>query len=109
MKEKAWKIVNDDPEYASLVPNNIFWRRLEDPEYIEILNPDYRIPGTTISGYTRSSWLPLMSATAKNTLFNTIYPLILSGYDEAKNNHLYPIHEATISASKGSLSNDQIP
>lgn len=109
MKENAAKILNDDPKYATLVPNYLFWKRAADPEYIEILNPDYRLPGTAIAGYTRASWLSLMSATAKNNLLNTIYPRILSGYDETKNNHLYPIHEGTISASNSSLSNDQVP
>lgn len=109
MKEEVSKIVNNDPKYAQ-VPDYIFWKRSEaNTEIIEILNPDYRLPSTAIPGYTRSNWLPRMSESQKNTLFNNIYPLILHGYDEAKNNHLYPIHMAIISSSKGSLVNDQIP
>jgi hypothetical protein len=109
IKEEWTKIVNDDPKYADLVPNYIFWRRLDDPEYIEILNQDYRLPGTAIEGYIRANWLPLMSASAKTSLFETRFPNVALGYDETKNNHLMPIHAAVIAASAGSLSNDQIP
>ncbi len=109
MKEEARKIVYDDPEYQHLVPNYVFWKRAADPEYLDVLNPDYRLPGTAIEGYTRAAWLPLMTEANKNTLLNSVYARILSGYDESKNNHLYPIHASVISASRGSLNNNQLP
>ena len=111
MKEEWVKIINDDPKYQSLVPDYIYWKRSEEnPEYIEILNPDYRLPaGTSVEGYTRSSWLPLISQTYKDRIENEICPYIASGYDPAKNNHLLHIHGAVISESNGKLSNDQIP
>lgn len=109
MKEEARKIVYDDPKYQYRVPDYIFWKRAVEPEYIEVLNPDYRLPGTAIEGYTRATWLPLMTDAAKNTLLAAVYARILAGYDESKNNHLYPIHASVISASRGSLSNDQMP
>ena len=112
MKEEWVKIVNDDPKYQSLVPNYIYWKRSNDnSEYIEILNPDYRIlpSGASVEGYTRASWLPLLSTTSKDKLKNQVLPLISRGYDPAKNNHLLYIHATVISESKGVLSNDQIP
>jgi len=109
-KEEWMKIVNDDPKYQSKVPNYLYWKRSdENPEYIEILNPDYRLPNTTITGYTKASWLPLMSTAAKDKIQNTILPFNWRGYDPAKNNYLMPIHASVISDSNGVLSNDQIP
>jgi hypothetical protein len=110
MKEEWIKIVNDDPKYAQLVPDYVFWKRSEkNDEFIEILNPDYRMSETSVAGYTRAAWLSKMSATAKSTLFDQKISLIANGYNEAKNNHLAPIHVGIISTSNGTLSNDQIP
>ena len=110
MKEEWWKIVNNDPKYQSIVPDYLYWKRsTENPEYIEILNPDSRLSNTTITGYTKASWLPLMSTASKDRLQNTIFPYIARGYNPAKNNHLVHIHATVISDSNGVLSNDQIP
>lgn len=108
MKEECLKIINDDPEYASLVPDYIFWKYKDDNETLDILNPDYRLPGDDIDGYTRSNWLPKMSASNK-TNFAISLDLVAHGYDETKNNHLFPIAADIIVASNGVLSNDQIP
>jgi hypothetical protein len=110
MKEEWWKIVNDDSKYQSSVPDYLYWKRSsENPEYIEVLNPDYRLPNTTIAGYTKASWLPLLATTYKDRLKNEIFPFIVRGYDPAKNNHLVHIHATVIADSNGVLSNDQIP
>lgn len=108
LKEEYAKIINNDPEY-DYVPDYIFWKRNDDGETIEILNPDYDLPNTTIEGYTKTAWIPKMSASAKNTTLNTYVPLIANGYDESLNNHLHPISSIIISNSNGSLSNDQMP
>lgn len=109
MKEEWVKIVDDDPKYAQIVPDYVFWKRSEqNDEYIEILNPDYRISATSVAGYTRNPWLSKMSAAGKTTL-NQKISLIANGYNEAKNNHLAPIHVGILSTSNGTLSNDQIP
>lgn len=107
MKEECQKIVNNDPAYAG-VPDYIFWKMNDDGETINILNSDYRLPDTAISGYTRSSWWPVMSSSAKTT-FNQVMDRCAHGYDAAKNNHLYPISAQIITASNGVLSNDQMP
>lgn len=108
MKEESLKIINDDPKYVDVVPNYIFWKTASDGETIEILNPDYRLPGTAIPGYTRGNWLPLISAGSKTAFANSIGN-VAHGYDEAKNNHLHPINVNIVAASNGVLENDQIP
>ena len=108
MKEESLKIINDDPKYVGLVPNYIFWRTANDGETIEILNPDYRLPGTAIPGYTRGNWLPLISEGSKAAFANSINN-VAHGYDETKNNHLHPINVNIVAASNGVLENDQIP
>lgn len=108
MKEECQKIINDDPKYADLVPNYIFWKTESDGETIDILNPDYRLPGTAIAGYTRGNWIPLISASSKTAFTNSINN-VAHGYSEAKNNHLHPININIITASNGVLENDQIP
>ncbi|HBL75791.1 MAG: hypothetical protein A2W90_04630 [Bacteroidetes bacterium GWF2_42_66] len=107
MKEESQKLINNDPKYAN-VPDYIFWKRNADGETIDILNPDYRLPGTAITGYTRASHWPLMSVGSK-TSFTTTMGYVANGYNEAKNNHLYPISADIITTSNGILSNDQIP
>jgi hypothetical protein len=107
MEEGCKKIINDDPEYAN-VPDYIFWKYEDDNETMDILNPDYRLPETSIEGYTRSTWLPRLSDSQKES-FITNFERVANGYDEAKNNHLYPIAADIISASNGVLNNDQIP
>lgn len=107
MEEGCKKIINDDPEYAN-VPDYIFWKYEDDNETMDILNPDYRLPETSIEGYTRSTWLPRLSDSQKAS-FITNFERVANGYDEAKNNHLYPIAADIISASNGLLNNDQIP
>lgn len=108
MKEENIKIINDDPSYASRIPYYIFWKYKEDGETIEILNPDFRINETSVPGYTRVTWLPGMSQSNIATFITNIN-LVANGYDASKNNHLYPIGGNIISASNGSLSNDQMP
>ncbi|MEL7589014.1 MAG: RagB/SusD family nutrient uptake outer membrane protein [Prolixibacteraceae bacterium] len=108
MRGECQKIIYDDPKYADLVPNYIFWKTEADGETINILNPDYRLPGTAISGYTRANWLPLMSASSKAG-FTRSMDIVAHGYDETKNNHLLPIHINTITSSNGVLKNDQLP
>ncbi|NGM62465.1 RagB/SusD family nutrient uptake outer membrane protein [Sphingobacterium sp. SGG-5] len=108
MKEESLKIVNDDTKYQTLVPTHIFWRLESDGETIDILNPDYRLPSTAIPGYERNAWLPSMSANAKQA-FQEALDNVAHGYNEAKNNHLYPINVNTITASNGVLQNDQMP
>jgi len=108
MKEESHKIINDDPKYVDLVPNYIFWQTGSDGETIDILNPDYRLPGTAVPRYTRANWLPLMSASAKTAFTNSMNN-VAHGYDETKNNHLHPINVNIITASNGVLENDQIP
>jgi len=108
MKENWLKIFASDPKYAN-VPTYIFWKYKEDGETLDILNPDYRLPGTAIAGYTRSSWMPLLSASGITSVVNNYINIIANGYDETKNNHLYPIAATTITDSNGTLSNDQIP
>lgn len=107
MKAECQKIIRNDPKYAN-IPTYIFWKYKDDNETLDILNPDYRLPSTPISGYTVTSWLPLMSASSI-TGFTTTMDLIAHGYNVAKNNHLLPIHGDIIVASNGILSNDQIP
>jgi hypothetical protein len=108
MKEETYKIVNNDPKYANLVPDYIYWKTEADGETINILNPDYRLPNTTIAGYTKAAWLPLMS-TAARTQFDTYFNNIANGYDATKNNHLYPIDDNILISSNGILTNDQLP
>lgn len=108
MREESMKIVNNDPKYVDLVPDYIFWKTASDGETLEILNPDYRLPDTAIPGYTRSNWIPLMSAGSKISLENSLN-IVAHGYNETKNNHLHPININIIEASNGVLDNDQIP
>jgi len=108
MKDETWKIFHDDPKYADLVPNYIFWKMKDDGETIDILNPDYRVSDTAIEGYSRTAWLPTLGNSV-NANFNTYFGRIANGYDPAKNNHLLPISATTIVNSGGMLSNDQIP
>ncbi|MGV8137264.1 MAG: RagB/SusD family nutrient uptake outer membrane protein [Mangrovibacterium sp.] len=108
MLEENMKIFNNDPKYASIVPDYLFWRTKADGETIEILNPDYRLPSTMIDGYTRSSWFPLIT-TGGRVWMNTCYGAIANGYNASKNNHLHPINASIISSYNGAISNDQIP
>jgi hypothetical protein len=50
-----------------------------------------------------------MGSAWMNVWQNTYLPGILKGYNEAVNNHLYPIALKHISASRGVWENDQIP
>lgn len=110
MKTDMQKIYDDDESYAyhDKVPNYIFWKRNADGETIDIMNPDYRLPETAISGYTRSAWVPLYSASNKAKQLSNVAN-VANGYDPAKNNHLQPIYIDLITASNGVLSNDQLP
>jgi hypothetical protein len=108
MKGECQKIFNNDPKYANLVPDYIFWKRGSDGETIDILNPDYRLPSTAIEGYTRNTWFPALSSASKTTFFNNL-AIVAHGYDATKNNHLYPIDENIILSSNGVLTNDQLP
>lgn len=109
MKEEYQKMMDiSDPEYSNLVPTYIFWKYKEDGESLDILNPDYRLPSTAIPGYSRTSWLPLLSSSNKEKYIGTL-DRVAHGYDETKNNHLYPISLEIITSSNGALSNDQLP
>lgn len=107
MKEENMKILNNNPKYQD-VPNRIFWRTGSDGETLEILNPDYRIPSSSMSGWSSTTWMSGLSASNKTTFTNLIN-LIAAGYDETKNNHLFPIAATVINDSNGVLNNDQIP
>lgn len=108
MKDNLHKITSDDPKFAN-VPTYLYWKRsATDPELIEILNPDYRLPSTAIDGYTQIPWLPLWSESTKTSQY-AIYDRVANGYNESKNNHLYPIAATLIAASHGVWTNDQVP
>jgi starch-binding outer membrane protein, SusD/RagB family len=107
MREENLKILNNDPKYQD-IPNRVFWRTGSDGETLEILNPDYRISSSSMSGWSNTTWLSGLSANNKTT-FTNIINLIAAGYDETKNNHLFPIAATVINDSNGVLNNDQIP
>lgn len=111
MKDDWKKMMNDDPACPNInkVPPYLFWKYKDDGVTIDILNPDYRLPSTAISGYTRTSWTSSVSSPSSITQANTYMNNIANGYNPAKNNHLYPIQSDIITASNGILSNDQIP
>lgn len=106
-REENIAIINNAPKW-SYIPNYLFYKYLPDNETIDILNQDYRLPSTAISGYTRASWMSGISASQK-TRFIDAMNNIASGFDETKNNHLFPLAATIITESKGTLSNDQIP
>lgn len=109
MKDECVKIMSNDPKY-NWVPDYLFWRyKADDPEVLEILNPDYRLPSTAIPGYERTTWFPASSASAIATYTNSYLSMIAIGLDKTKNNHLYPLPESLITASRGVLTNDQMP
>ena len=88
------------------VPNYIYWKYKDDGETLDILNPDYRIPGTQQVGWNAS----YMWGWAKTPgYYSTVMEQIAHGYDPSKNNHLYPIASDIINTSNGVLTNDQIP
>ncbi|MEI8272557.1 MAG: RagB/SusD family nutrient uptake outer membrane protein [Paludibacter sp.] len=88
------------------VPNYIYWKYKDDGETLDILNPDYRIPGTQQVGWNAS----YMWGWAKTPgYYSTVMEQIAHGYDPSKNNHLYPIASDIINTSNGVLINDQIP
>ncbi|KAA6351100.1 RagB/SusD family nutrient uptake outer membrane protein [termite gut metagenome] len=109
MKDNCRKIINKDPEY-SFVPTYIYWRTLSDGETIDILNQDYRYTpdGATVTGYTRAQWLANLSASNKTSVENFV-ETVVPGYNEEKNNHLFPLSMTILDASNGVLSNDQMP
>jgi len=103
MKEACRQIAYDERKD---VPNYIYWKYNNDGETISILNPDYRIPGTQQVGwssYFMWGWLK------DSKYYVTVMNQIAHGYDNTKNNHLYPIALDIINTSNGVLSNDQIP
>jgi hypothetical protein len=106
-KEDATKIINNDPEFAH-VPDYIYWKYMDDNETLDILNQDHRIPAQ-VEGYSRTGWLPILSGTSRTNFETNVINQIANGYDETKNNHLYPIQADIINASNGILENDQIP
>jgi hypothetical protein len=109
MKEESQKIINYDPTYTHYdkIPNYIFWKYKADNETVEILNPDYKLPSTSIAGYSRITWMPLTQSN-KDFIMGRILN-VANGYNASKNNHLYPISNKIITSSNSSLSNDQIP
>lgn len=104
MKEKCRKIVNNED---LSVPMYLFWKYKDDGETIEILNPNERLAETSIVGYQKSSWISI--GYNNNAYYLERMRLVANGYDQTKNNHLYPIATETITSSNGVLSNDQIP
>ncbi|MDR0542666.1 MAG: RagB/SusD family nutrient uptake outer membrane protein, partial [Dysgonamonadaceae bacterium] len=82
---------NNYPEWRH-VPGYLYYRYLSDGETLEILNPDRNLGYTTVSGYSRTTWISTKSD--KSTLYKLLDD-IGNGYDPAKNNHLLPI-SATI-------------
>jgi hypothetical protein len=106
-KEENLNIINNDPKWQN-VPNYIFWKYNADGYTITILNQDYRLPNTAQTGYTMDLWMSGISDGNKNN-FRNLINRIADGYDEAKNNHLYPIESSILIQSSGSLTNDQMP
>lgn len=103
MKEESRKIIFDERKD---VPNFIYWKYKDDGETLDILNPDYRIPGSQQVGWNAS----FMWGWAKEPgYYSKVMEQIAHGYDPAKNNHLYPIALDIINTSNGVLSNNQIP
>ncbi len=107
MKEECIKIVTNHQDYH-WIPDYLFWKYKDDNETIEILNSDYRLPSTAIPGYTRQTWLPRTSE-SNVASFRTQLDAVANGLDPVKNNHLLPIAATIITASNGTLTNDQIP
>ena len=112
MKNECIMIIEDNLSYKNhdKIPTFVFWKRNADNERIDILNPDYRITQTTVTGYTRSTWWAANYNawnTAGRATFNLYFSKIANGYDKTKNNHLLPISENVITASRGMLKNDQ--
>ncbi len=108
MKEETIKIITNHEDYH-WIPDYIFWKHKDDNETIEILNPDYRLPGTAIPEYTRTTWLPRTSESGVSSFINNQLNNVANGLDPVKNNHLFPIALSIITASNGVLTNDQIP
>jgi hypothetical protein len=109
MKDESIQIMSGNPKY-SWVPNYLFWKYKDnDPEILEILNPDYRLPSTTIPNYTRTTWFGSATSSTIATYNNSYLSKIANGLQKAKNNHLYPLPESLITASRGVLTNDQMP
>jgi hypothetical protein len=104
-REENMKIATDDPKWQQ-VPDYIFWRYSSDGYTLDILNQDYRITETTIPGYTRSSWV---AGQRTNTNYQTWLIKVGDGFDETKNNHLYPIATSIILRSNGTLDNNMLP
>lgn len=106
MKEEWRKIVENERQD---VPWNIFYKYKEDGETLEILNPDYRIPGNNQPGYQSAGWFASWMTMRLDTYSGKVVEQIAHGYDPSKNNYLYPIATDIITTSNGVLSNDQIP
>ena len=110
--EAADNIINrpEDPPY-NFVPYELFWRESSDnPEFLEILNPDYRYPLNTIMpGWTSTAWLSGMTQNQKDIFFGpSQYSLyyLMRGYKKERNNYLFPIPEPVVNASRGTIEND---
>lgn len=111
MKDDWKKMMNNNPACPNInkVSPYLFYKYKDDGVTLDILNPDYRLPSTAISGYTLSSWTSTAPDASTMTTVTTAINNIANGYNPAKNNHLYPIQSDIITASNGVLSNDQIP
>jgi hypothetical protein len=96
-----------DTKYATL-PDNLFYKRAADGESIELLNLYERLTESAIEGYEKSTWLSGMSDKDKESFDKEITNNMANGYNPAKNNHLYPIHQNVINDSNGALVNDII-
>ncbi len=105
MKEDYIKIIHGEL-YPDKVSNYIFWKN--NGNEIDILNPDKVLPDAQQTGYTRSTWYPKLSQGSIDNIQKSL-DYVANGYDPVKNNHLLYIENSIISASRGTLSNDQIP
>lgn len=101
------KIINDDPEF-NFIPKVLYWKTNDDNETIHILNPDYRIEGDVPEGYSSTRWLTDLSDSNKESIKNAMGQ-VYAGFDKSKNNHLFPLSTAVITASNNVLENDLIP
>ena len=107
MKSDIMKIINDDPEF-NWIPNRIYWKQGDDGETLDIFNPDFRWTGKAPESYSSTAWGAGLSARDKERVVNYL-DQCASGYNKDLNNHLQPLTLEIMNASRGVLTNDQIP
>ena len=99
----------DDPKY-NWVPGTIYWRVMPDGETLEVYNPDFRTSKPSVpageTAYTSNNWFGALSDSNKEKFF-TRFARFANGYRPEHNNYLLPIANSVITASNGSIENDQ--